>query len=125
MKAELTKEERKERITQALTTDEGKRALAMALTDTISSCLHIYGISEEYLFDIDNPRERMLRCIVRYEDNLAKGKVFTEYIIDAMDTIYEQLEIEPGTTKKLLNPEIVKKIEELDPIESRFDILDL
>jgi hypothetical protein len=121
----LTEQEKEQVIAQALSTPEGREALAAAMILPINNAMEVFGISEEYLFDQGDERERAIRCLARYESNVAKGKVFDEGLIMGIHTVYDQWEIERGTALELLNPKIKEEIELLDPIESRFDILDL
>ena len=121
----LTNSEKEEMIAQAMETPEGKMKLAQIVGGVISDALEIFGVTEEYLMAHEDTRETALRCLARYESNIAKGKIFHEDIIRGVNAIYDKWEIKRGTALGELNPKIKKEIELEDPIESRFDILDL
>ena len=113
-------EEKASIIAQALMTDDGRTALAHAMVIPISDSLELFGMSDVMR---EPTREIALVCLSRYEKNIANGKVYTDYIVKAINKIYAQWDIERGNAKNILDE--VKRITEEEKIDNRFDILDL
>ena len=116
----FTNKEKEEIISKALSTPEGRLALAQSMTSSISDALDLFGMDSLIFSSVEPTKEIAIECLSRYEINIANGKTYDEFIIKDINSIYEKWDIKKGEATRLLN-----QLKNDNKIKSRFDILDL
>ncbi len=79
----LSDQEKENIIAQALSTPEGRLALACSMVPPIQEGLELFGT-----YDHEPTREMALDGLSRYEKNIAKGKTYDKGIVDSIHDIY-------------------------------------
>lgn len=123
----LSDKEKENIISKALGSPEGRIALAQAMVQPISEMLDIWGFGSNDLFSCESDRNIALAALSRYENNIAKGKVYSDFITNDIKMIYVKWGIKEGSAINTIRVEMEeqKRIALEEMIGSRFDILDL